>query len=167
MGMCRYNIPEPYEKLKAFTRGQAVTQQSMQEFVNGIDGLPAGAQGWWTHCTSPSSLAPPMFFLSLVCTPELQGLPAAAAAAAAAVIVLSLCCHGSATGSLLSAPSYFPCWARPFRSPQQKGARFTSGAAPAVCSPAARALHMPTNILDICVPCLLTPPCCQPSCNAC
>ncbi|GAB4823975.1 hypothetical protein N2152v2_011021 [Parachlorella kessleri] len=39
--MRRYNIPEPYEKLKAFTRGNAVTQQSMQEFVNGIDGLPA------------------------------------------------------------------------------------------------------------------------------
>ena len=48
--LCRYNIPEPYEKLKAFTRGQAVTQQSMQEFVGGIDGLPEGeggrAGGW-------------------------------------------------------------------------------------------------------------------------
>jgi adenylosuccinate lyase len=28
--MRRYDIPEPYEKLKAFTRGQKVTQQSMQ-----------------------------------------------------------------------------------------------------------------------------------------
>lgn len=27
---CRYAVPEPYEKLKAFTRGQAVTQASMQ-----------------------------------------------------------------------------------------------------------------------------------------
>ena len=26
----RYGIPEPYEKLKAFTRGVAVTQASMQ-----------------------------------------------------------------------------------------------------------------------------------------
>ena len=37
-------MPEPYEKLKAFTRGQAVTQASMQEFVNGIDGIPAAAR---------------------------------------------------------------------------------------------------------------------------
>lgn len=28
--ICRYAVPEPYEKLKAFTRGQAVTQASMQ-----------------------------------------------------------------------------------------------------------------------------------------
>lgn len=30
--MCahRYGVPEPYEKLKAFTRGVAVTQASMQ-----------------------------------------------------------------------------------------------------------------------------------------
>ncbi len=41
---CRYNVEEPYEKLKAFTRGKAVTQQSMQEFVSGIDGLPDKAK---------------------------------------------------------------------------------------------------------------------------
>lgn len=28
--MHRYGVPEPYEKLKAFTRGQKVTQGSMQ-----------------------------------------------------------------------------------------------------------------------------------------
>jgi hypothetical protein len=28
--MRRHGVPEPYEKLKAFTRGQKVTQQSMQ-----------------------------------------------------------------------------------------------------------------------------------------
>lgn len=28
--MRRYGVPEPYEKLKAFTRGQKVTQESMQ-----------------------------------------------------------------------------------------------------------------------------------------
>ena len=28
--MRRYGVPEPYEKLKAFTRGQRVTQHSMQ-----------------------------------------------------------------------------------------------------------------------------------------
>ncbi|MEW5303972.1 MAG: hypothetical protein WDW36_006615 [Sanguina aurantia] len=42
--MRRYGVPEPYEKLKAFTRGQKVTQQSMQEFVETLDGLPAHAK---------------------------------------------------------------------------------------------------------------------------
>ncbi|CAK0787113.1 hypothetical protein CVIRNUC_010329 [Coccomyxa viridis] len=42
--MRRYNVEEPYEKLKAFTRGQAVTQQSMRDFVAGIDGLPDQAK---------------------------------------------------------------------------------------------------------------------------
>ncbi len=42
--MRRYGVPEPYEKLKAFTRGQAVTQASMQEFVEGIEGLPDHAK---------------------------------------------------------------------------------------------------------------------------
>jgi adenylosuccinate lyase len=40
----RYGVPEPYEKLKAFTRGQAVTQASMQEFVGGIEDLPQEAR---------------------------------------------------------------------------------------------------------------------------
>lgn len=31
--MRRYNVSEPYEKLKAFTRGQRVTKESMQNFV--------------------------------------------------------------------------------------------------------------------------------------
>lgn len=39
----RYGVEEPYEKLKAFTRGQAVTQESMQHFVAGIEGLPSEA----------------------------------------------------------------------------------------------------------------------------
>ena len=42
--MRRYAVPEPYEKLKAFTRGQRVTQASMQAFVEGVDGLPAEAK---------------------------------------------------------------------------------------------------------------------------
>jgi adenylosuccinate lyase len=37
-------VPEPYEKLKAFTRGQRVTQQSMQEFVAALGDLPSGAR---------------------------------------------------------------------------------------------------------------------------
>eukprot|EP00983_Pelagomonas_calceolata_P078358 1154237-Pelagomonas_calceolata.AAC.2 len=39
-----YAVPNPYEQLKAFTRGQQVTQQSMMEFVDGIEGLPAHAK---------------------------------------------------------------------------------------------------------------------------
>ncbi|GAX82488.1 hypothetical protein CEUSTIGMA_g9915.t1 [Chlamydomonas eustigma] len=42
--MRRYGVPEPYEKLKAFTRGQKVTQESMQSFVEGLDGLPKAAK---------------------------------------------------------------------------------------------------------------------------
>ena len=42
--MRRYGVSEPYEKLKVFTRGQRVTQQSMQAFVEGIDGLPQEAK---------------------------------------------------------------------------------------------------------------------------
>ena len=41
--MRRYGVPEPYEKLKEFTRGKAVTQESMQEFVQGLD-LPQEAK---------------------------------------------------------------------------------------------------------------------------
>lgn len=40
----RYAVPNPYEQLKAFTRGQQVTQKSMMEFVDGIEGLPAHAK---------------------------------------------------------------------------------------------------------------------------
>ncbi|TVU47288.1 hypothetical protein EJB05_06883 [Eragrostis curvula] len=35
--MRRYGIPEPYEKLKELTRGQAVTKDSMQKFIDGLD----------------------------------------------------------------------------------------------------------------------------------
>ncbi|CAO2839964.1 unnamed protein product [Amaranthus hypochondriacus] len=41
--MRRYGVPEPYEKLKEFTRGKAVTQESMREFVQGLD-LPENAK---------------------------------------------------------------------------------------------------------------------------
>ena len=35
--MRRYGIPEPYEKLKALTRGQAVTQDVLREFIASLD----------------------------------------------------------------------------------------------------------------------------------
>ena len=41
--MRRYAIPEPYEKLKALTRGQAMTRETMLAFVDSLD-LPADAK---------------------------------------------------------------------------------------------------------------------------
>ena len=35
--MRRYGIPEPYEKLKALTRGQAITQEVLQAFIATLD----------------------------------------------------------------------------------------------------------------------------------
>ena len=35
--MRRYGIPEPYEKLKALTRGRDVTRELLQEFVHSLD----------------------------------------------------------------------------------------------------------------------------------
>ena len=35
--MRRYNIPEPYEKLKALTRGNTITREAIQEFVATLD----------------------------------------------------------------------------------------------------------------------------------
>ncbi|GMH20401.1 hypothetical protein Nepgr_022242 [Nepenthes gracilis] len=41
--MRRYGIPEPYEKLKELTRGRAVTQESMRDFIAGLK-LPEQAK---------------------------------------------------------------------------------------------------------------------------
>jgi len=35
--MRKYEIPEPYEKLKALTRGKAVDQQVLQDFIETLD----------------------------------------------------------------------------------------------------------------------------------
>lgn len=35
--MRKYGIPEPYEKLKKFTRGQAVTREGLQHFITTLD----------------------------------------------------------------------------------------------------------------------------------
>ena len=42
--LVRYGVPEPYEKLKDFTRGRAVTRDSMQDFVASLDGIPQAAK---------------------------------------------------------------------------------------------------------------------------
>ena len=35
--MRRYGLPQPYEQLKAFTRGAAMTRELMQGFIAGLD----------------------------------------------------------------------------------------------------------------------------------
>ncbi len=44
--MRRYGVPEPYEKLKAYTRGKAVSREAMAEFVASLEaeGVPAEAR---------------------------------------------------------------------------------------------------------------------------
>ena len=41
--MRRYGIPEPYEKLKALTRGHRITREAMQAFIEGLE-IPAEAK---------------------------------------------------------------------------------------------------------------------------
>ena len=41
--MRRYGLPEPYEQLKALTRGQGITKNSMRMFIEGL-ALPADAK---------------------------------------------------------------------------------------------------------------------------
>ncbi len=41
--MRRYGLPEPYEQLKALTRGQTITQATIAEFIEGLD-MPADAK---------------------------------------------------------------------------------------------------------------------------
>lgn len=41
--MRRYNLPEPYEQLKSFTRGKKITKETMHQFIQSL-GLPAPAK---------------------------------------------------------------------------------------------------------------------------
>jgi adenylosuccinate lyase len=41
--MRRYGVPEPYEKLKALTRGKGITRESLQAFIESLD-IPADAK---------------------------------------------------------------------------------------------------------------------------
>ncbi|TCO41849.1 adenylosuccinate lyase [Dokdonella fugitiva] len=41
--MRRHGLPEPYEQLKALTRGQGITRDALRDFVGGLD-LPADAK---------------------------------------------------------------------------------------------------------------------------
>lgn len=42
--MRRHGIEKPYEKLKALTRGQAITRDSLHAFIDGLEGLPGSAR---------------------------------------------------------------------------------------------------------------------------
>ena len=42
--MRRHGIEKPYEKLKTLTRGQAITRESLGQFISGLDALPAAAR---------------------------------------------------------------------------------------------------------------------------
>jgi adenylosuccinate lyase len=41
--MRRYGLPQPYEQLKALTRGKGITREALRDFVAGLD-LPADAK---------------------------------------------------------------------------------------------------------------------------
>ncbi len=41
--MRRYGVPEPYEQLKALTRGQGITREALREFVDALE-IPADAK---------------------------------------------------------------------------------------------------------------------------
>jgi adenylosuccinate lyase len=42
--MRRHGVEQPYEKLKALTRGQAITRESLQRFVEQLEGIPESAR---------------------------------------------------------------------------------------------------------------------------
>lgn len=39
--MRKHGAPEPYEQLKAFTRGAAISADSMRRFVDELEGVPS------------------------------------------------------------------------------------------------------------------------------
>jgi len=49
--MRRHGFDKPYEKLKDLTRGQRVNKEIMQNFVDGLDGLPAEAKAYLRDLT--------------------------------------------------------------------------------------------------------------------
>jgi adenylosuccinate lyase len=53
--MRRYGIPEPYEKLKALTRGQAVTRELIHDFIETLE-IPAPEKARLLELTPESYL---------------------------------------------------------------------------------------------------------------
>jgi len=60
--MRRYGLPEPYEQLKALTRGKGITRESLQQFIGGL-AIPAAererllALAPWTYIGKAAALA--------------------------------------------------------------------------------------------------------------
>jgi adenylosuccinate lyase len=60
--MRRYGLPEPYEQLKALTRGKGITRESLQQFIGGL-AIPAAererllALAPWTYTGKAAELA--------------------------------------------------------------------------------------------------------------
>jgi adenylosuccinate lyase len=48
--MRRYGIEQPYEKLKALTRGQRITPEALREFINNLE-IPVEAKAALTAMT--------------------------------------------------------------------------------------------------------------------
>lgn len=48
--MRHYGLPEPYEQLKALTRGRGMTQQTIADFLNGLE-LPQDAKTYLLDLT--------------------------------------------------------------------------------------------------------------------
>jgi adenylosuccinate lyase len=53
--MRRYGLPQPYEQLKALTRGRGITREALRDFVAGLD-LPADAKQRLAEMTPRSYL---------------------------------------------------------------------------------------------------------------
>ncbi len=51
--MRRYGLPQPYEQLKALTRGKGITPEVLAEFISGLE-LPADAKNRLLHMTPRS-----------------------------------------------------------------------------------------------------------------
>ncbi len=51
--MRRYGLPQPYEQLKALTRGKGITQEALREFITGL-ALPADAKARMLELTPRS-----------------------------------------------------------------------------------------------------------------
>ena len=62
--MRRYGLPQPYEQLKALTRGKGITQDALQSFIAGLE-LPADAKQYLLGLT-------PRTYLGLAATLALQ-----------------------------------------------------------------------------------------------
>jgi hypothetical protein len=62
--MRRFGLPQPYEQLKKFTRGEAMTRELMQGFIAGLDipqaekAAPAGHDAGQLHRHGRGTLTP-------------------------------------------------------------------------------------------------------------